>query len=83
MVLKKVVFLVRGNSTLSGKPQVSFGTPGSTKKGRLGDKFNRSTRSFKNFPTAKIFAISKAKKFGLKKVEVANGEDIKIMRKKK
>ena len=85
MVIKreKVVLLVRGKYTLSGKPHVSFGTPGSTKKGGLGEKFNRSTRKFKNFPTAKKFAISKAKKLGLKKVEVANNRDIKVVRRKK
>lgn len=76
----KVVFLVRGRNTLSGKPHVSHGTP-SVKNNRKAQAFNRSTKEFRNYQNAKAYAINKAKRLGLKKVEVSGGRDIPIKKK--
>lgn len=79
---KKVVFLVPGSETASGKPRVNFGIPNTTNK-RLSSKFNRSGKQFNTLKTARAFAISKARSLGLNKVETTTARDIFLKRGKK
>ena len=75
--MAKIVFLVSGRQTYSGRHHVSFGDNNKP------TKFNKSTKSFRRWTNAKTFAVNKAKKLKLSKVSVAGKKDIPIKLRKR